>query len=87
MSTYILPTYVPYLDWKGTNWITFSTHFHEAMQANGYWGYLDGTCVHPIPKDVNMPTKVESEEDEAWEHEDSVAFCLLLQGLLDSTAL
>jgi hypothetical protein len=54
------------------------------MQTAHQWGYFDGTTLRPVPKDADMPTQVEEDAMEAWDHEDAVACYLLSQRLPDS---
>ena len=43
-----LPSSIPKLDASGINWVIFSLHFHDAVEAKGFWGHLDGTSTRPI---------------------------------------
>jgi hypothetical protein len=74
-----LHKYIPRLNPTGTNWGIFCLHFKQAMITCCHWKYLEGTAVHPVPKDEDKLTKEEAVELEAWDHNDFMAQFLLLQ--------
>jgi hypothetical protein len=57
------------------------------MQTLHHWTYFEGSTTCLVPTDVANPTSDEIKNIEAWEHEDLIACYLLLQHLLDTTAI
>ena len=47
-----LPFSIPKLDAVGINWIIFSVHFQDAVEANDFWGHFDGTSTHPVDSSI-----------------------------------
>lgn len=47
VTTDTLPSNVPKLDIKGTNWAIFSLRFQVAVEAKELWKYFDGSCPRP----------------------------------------
>ena len=72
-----LPATVPFLEEDGSNWATFTPHFGEAIQTICQWGYVDGTIMHPVPKDPAHPTNAESAAIKEWDCEDAIIQCRL----------
>jgi len=62
----ILPSSVPKLEASGLNWMIFSLHFQDAVEAKGYWGHFDGTTPRPIvAKPEDAPTAAKTTETTA----------------------
>jgi hypothetical protein len=87
-----LPTNVPKLDIKGTNWVIFSLCFQVAVEAKELWKQFDGTN----PKPTGLPTSsggtmTISPPDPVtlaqWQKTENLAKHLLTQRIPDSTAL
>ena len=47
ITTDTLPSNVPKLDVKGTNWAIFSFRFQVAIEAKELWSHFDGTSTSP----------------------------------------
>ena len=85
VTTNILPSNVPKLDMKGTNWVIFAFHFQVAVEAKDLWGHLDGstTCLkYPDPMSADQKTEVNK-----WVKDERMAKYLLAQRIPDSTTL
>ena len=49
ITTDVLPSNVPKLDAKGTNWAIFSWRFQVAVEAKELWSaHLDGSAPRPV---------------------------------------
>jgi hypothetical protein len=62
-----LPTSVPKLDASHTNWVIFTFHFQDAMEAKGFWGHFDGTSSRPVANPTGAPTSTELIATAQWE--------------------
>ena len=85
VTTDILPSNVPKLDVKGTNWAIFAFCFQVAVEVKDLWGHLDGstTCPkYPDPMSADQKTEVNK-----WVKDEQMAKYLLAQQIPDSTAL
>lgn len=83
VTTDTLPTNIPKLDIKGTNWAIFSLRFQVAVEAKELWKYFDGTC--PCPA---LPvTATETTVLEKWKKNENLTKHLLTQRIPNSTAL
>jgi hypothetical protein len=87
-----LPTNVPKLDIKGTNWAIFSLCFQIAVEAKDLWKQFDGTNPQPIgPLTTSGGTTVVSPPNPVtlaqWQKHESLTKHLLTQHIPDSTAL
>ena len=51
-----LPSSIPKLKASGLNWVIFSLHFQDAIEAKGYWGHFDGTDLHPVVTQTSPPS-------------------------------
>jgi hypothetical protein len=47
VTTDTLPSNIPKLDIKGTNWAIFLLQFQVAVEAKELWKYFDGSCPCP----------------------------------------
>ncbi|KAF8809460.1 hypothetical protein BYT27DRAFT_7056533, partial [Phlegmacium glaucopus] len=59
---------VPKLGDEGENWGIFLVRFKDAVQAKGFWGHFDGSCVIPVLS--AEPTAVEIAALEKWEKDE-----------------
>ena len=85
VTTDILPSNVPKLDMKGTNWAIFAFRFQVTVEAKDLWGHLDGStaCLkYPDPMSADQKTEVNK-----WVKDERMAKYLLAQRIPDSTAL
>ena len=85
VTTDILPSNVPKLDMKGTNWVIFAFRFQVTVEAKDLWDHLDGstTCPkYPDPMSADQKTEVNK-----WVKDEWMAKYLLTQRIPDSTAL
>ena len=85
VTTDILPSNVPKLDMKGTNWAIFAFRFQVAVEAKDLWGHLDGSTAcpkYPDPMSTDQKTEVNK-----WVKDEWMAKYLLAQRIPDSTAL
>jgi hypothetical protein len=83
VMTDTLPSNVPKLNIKGTNWAIFSLHFQVAVKAKELWKYFDSSCPHPA-----FPvTAAEVISVEKWQKNENLMKHLLTQWIPDSTAL
>ena len=80
-----LPSTVPKLEAKGTNWAVFLVRFCDAVKAKGYWGHFDGST--PMPTLPEKPTSKEIAAKDQWEKDERSAKSLLTQKLPDSTLM
>jgi hypothetical protein len=92
VTTDTLPTNVPKLDIKGTNWAIFSLRFQIAVEAKDLWKQFDGTNPKPVgPLATVGGTTVVSPPDPValaqWQKHENLAKHLLTQRIPDSTAL
>ncbi|KAF8814194.1 hypothetical protein BYT27DRAFT_7005183, partial [Phlegmacium glaucopus] len=59
---------VPKLGDEGGNWGIFLICFKDAVQAKGFWGHFDGSCVAPVlpaePSTAKIATLEKWEKDE-----------------------
>ncbi|KAG2758123.1 hypothetical protein P692DRAFT_20867022 [Suillus brevipes Sb2] len=83
VTTYTLPSNVPKLDIKGTNWAIFSLCFQVAVEAKELWKYFDGSC----PRPTSPVTATETTALEKWKKNENLTKHLLTQRIPDSTAL
>jgi len=87
-----LPTNVPKLDIKGTNWAIFSLCFQVAVEAKELWKQFDGTNPKPtgLPMTSGGTTTVSPPDPVAlaqWQKTENLAKHLLTQRIPDSTVL
>ena len=89
VSTNTLPSNVPKLDPKGTNWVIFSIRFKDAIAAKKKWGHFDGTA--PCPSFTVAAGAALSEKQlttiQTWNDDEASAKYLLSQRLPDSTVI
>ena len=85
VTTDILPSNVPKLDVKGTNWAIFAFRFQVAVEAKDLWGHLDGSTARPSYTDPLTPEQ--QTEVNKWVKDERMAKHLLAQRIPDSTAL
>ena len=78
---------IPCLKPNGSNWVIFSMHFQEAMEANLKWSHFDGSATCPVPKDAKNPTDDKKKSRLAWDQDEVMACYLLSQRLPDLTAI
>jgi hypothetical protein len=83
VTTDTLPSNVPKLDLKGSNWAIFLLHFQVAVEAKELWKYFDGSC----PRPTSPTTASEVTIAEKWQKNENLAKHLLTQQIPDSTAL
>ena len=77
VTTDILPSNVPKLDVKGTNWAIFAFCFQVAIEAKDLWGHLDGSTacpVYPAPLSADQTAEVNK-----WNKDEQMAKHLLAQ--------
>ncbi|KAJ8586925.1 hypothetical protein M405DRAFT_794886, partial [Rhizopogon salebrosus TDB-379] len=87
ITTDTLPSNVPKLELKGTNWAIFAFRFQTAVEAKELWKQFDGTTPCPTPVASSTPTAAETIAIEQWRKSESLAKNLLTQRVPDSTAL
>ncbi|ETW85218.1 hypothetical protein HETIRDRAFT_115390 [Heterobasidion irregulare TC 32-1] len=89
VSTNTLPSNVPKLDPKGTNWVIFSIRFKDAITTKKKWGHFDGTA--PCPSFTVATGATLSEKQlttiQTWNDDEASAKYLLSQRLPDSTVI
>ncbi|KAG2029447.1 hypothetical protein BDR03DRAFT_1018374 [Suillus americanus] len=83
VTTDTLPSNVPKLDIKGTNWAIFSLRFQVAVEAKELWKYFNGSCPHP----ASPVTATEIISVEKWQKNENLTKHLLTQRIPNSTAL
>ncbi|KAG2341950.1 hypothetical protein P692DRAFT_201684519, partial [Suillus brevipes Sb2] len=83
VTTDTLPSNVPKLDIKGTNWAIFSLRFQVAVEAKELWRFFDGSC----PRPASPVSATEVTALEKWRKNENLAKHLLTQRIPDSTAL
>ncbi|KAF8800888.1 hypothetical protein BYT27DRAFT_7066441, partial [Phlegmacium glaucopus] len=81
----LLSSTVPKLDDEGANWVIFFVRFKDAIQAKGFWGHFDGSCLAPTLS--SEPTTAEIAAKTQWEKNEYSAKTLLTQRLPDSTVM
>lgn len=94
-----LPSSILKLDVSGLNWVIFSVHFQDAVEAKGFWSYFDGTSPCPTadavsvtnPADGTVKVTPPSNDDLAavdkWVKDERSAKSLLTQKIPDSTLM
>ncbi|KAG1784721.1 uncharacterized protein HD556DRAFT_1193168, partial [Suillus plorans] len=92
VTTDTLPTNVPKLDIKGTNWVIFSLRFQIAVEAKELWKQFDGTNPKPVgPSTTSGGVTTTSPPDPVtlaqWQKSENLAKHLLTQRIPDSTML
>ncbi|ETW80100.1 hypothetical protein HETIRDRAFT_322796 [Heterobasidion irregulare TC 32-1] len=89
ISTDTLPSNVPRLDPKGTNWVIFSICFKDAITAKKKWGHFDSTAPHPsfIVAVGAALSKKQLATIQTWDDNEASAKYLLSQRLPDSTVI
>ena len=85
ITTDTLPSNVPKLDVKGTNWAIFVFCFQVAVEAKELWSHFDGSSSPPTVSAT--PTAMETTALNKWRKDESLAKHLLTQRIPDSTAL
>ena len=85
ITTDTLPSNVPKLDVKGTNWAIFMFHFQVAVEAKELWDHFDGTTTRPPGSDP--PTNDKTTAVNKWRKNEALVKHLLTQRIPDSTAL
>ena len=85
VTTDILPSNVPKLDVKGTNWAIFAFRFQVTVEAKDLWGHLDGSTARPSY--TNPLTPEQQTEVNKWVKDEWMAKHLLAQQIPDLTAL
>jgi hypothetical protein len=92
VTTDTLPTNVPKLDIKGTNWAIYSLHFQVAIEAKELWKQFDRTNPKPVgsPMTSGGTTTVSPLDPVAlaqWQKHKNLMKHLLTQHIPNSTAL
>jgi hypothetical protein len=92
VTTDTLPTNVPKLDIKGTNWVIFSLRFQVAIEAKELWKQFDGTNPKPVGSPITSggTTTVSPPDPVAlaqWQKHENLVKHLLTQHIPNSTAL
>ena len=88
ITTDTLPSNVPKLELKGTNWAIFAFRFQTAVAAKELWKQFDGKTPCPTPADMKAgATTAEAAAIEQWRKNENLAKNLLTQRIPDSTAL
>src|SRR6267154_535851 len=92
ITTDTLPTNVPKLDIKGTNWVIFSLRFQVTVEAKDLWKQFDGTNPKSVgPSMTSGGTTTVSPPDPVtltqWQKHENLAKHLLTQRIPDSTVL
>jgi hypothetical protein len=93
VTTDTLPSNVPKLEIKGTNWAIFSLRLQITIEAKELWKHFDGTTPPPVGPPIAGPngTTVSSPPDPddlaKWQKNENLAKHLLFQRIPDSTAL
>ncbi|KAF8550141.1 hypothetical protein OG21DRAFT_1420155, partial [Imleria badia] len=87
VTTDTLPSNVPKLDVKGTNWAIFAFRFQTAVEAKDMWGHFDGTAAKPMFTSPIMMSTDETDEHNKWRKNKGISKHLLTQCIPDSTAL
>ena len=85
ITTDTLPSNVPKLDVKGTNWAIFTFHFQVTIEAKELWSHFNGTSTPPT-----IPATLMAAETTAlnkWQKDESLAKHLLTQQIPNLTAL
>ena len=93
VTTDTLPSNVPKLDIKGTNWAIFSLRFQIAVEAKELWNHFDGTSPLPVGTPTTSPggntvvTPPDADTLAKWQKSEKLAKHLLAQRIPDSTVL
>ncbi|OAX31639.1 hypothetical protein K503DRAFT_671825, partial [Rhizopogon vinicolor AM-OR11-026] len=93
VTTDTLPSNVPKLDIKGTNWAIFSLRFQIAVEAKELWKQFDGTNPCPVGASTTatdgtvVVSPPDADELAQWQKSENLAKHLLTQRIPDSTAL
>ena len=85
-----LPSSVPKLENTRTNWAVFEIHFHDAIEAKGFWSHFDRSLQHPVVISVTAPdgsTTIDVASLAQWEKDKHSAKLLLNQKIPDSTLM
>ena len=77
VTTDMLPSNVPKLDFKGTNWAIFTFCFQTAVEAKDMWGHFNGTVAKPLFSSPMSTDK--AEEYKKWRKNEGIAKHLLIQ--------
>ena len=80
-----LPSTVPLLDAKGSNWAIFYIHFMDAIEAKGFWEHFDGLMTPPVISEMSTAAEIATKNQ--WDKNERSAKALLTQWLLDSTVM
>lgn len=68
ITTDTLPSNVPKLELKGTNWAIFAFRFQTAVKAKELWKQFDGNTPCPSPANASAgPTATETTAIEQWQ--------------------
>lgn len=87
VTTDSLPSNVPKLDVKGTNWAIFAFRFQVAVEAKDLWKQFDGSTPQPVAATTSPLTETETAANALWRKHESQAKNLLTQRIPDSTVL
>jgi hypothetical protein len=93
VTTDTLPSNVPKLDIKGTNWAIFSLRFQIAVEAKELWDHFDGTNQSPVGTPTTssggatVATPPDPDALAKWQKSEKLARNLLAQRIPDSTVL
>ncbi|KAF8835580.1 hypothetical protein BDN67DRAFT_867287, partial [Paxillus ammoniavirescens] len=87
VTTDSLPTNVPKLDVKGTNWAIFTFRFQVAVEAKDLWKQFDGSMPQPVAATTSPLTETETAANALWRKHESQAKNLLTQRIPNSTVL
>ncbi|KAG2338444.1 hypothetical protein BDR05DRAFT_843442, partial [Suillus weaverae] len=92
VTTDTLPSNIPKLDLKGTNWAIFSLRFQITVEAKDLWKQFDRSNPKPVgsPTQTGGTTTVSPPDPVAlaqWQKYENLAKHLLTQRIPDSTAL
>jgi len=93
ITTDTLPSNVPKLEMKGTNWAIFSLRLQTAVEAKELWKQFNGTSPRPVSTSMKAPdgsvvvSPPDPDELAKWQKNKNLAKHLLFQRIPDSTAL
>src|SRR5882757_27707 len=93
VTTDTLPSNVPKLEIKGTNWAIFSLRLQIAVEAKELWKHFDGSTPRPVGATTTQTDGsilVSPPDPDAlakWQKNENLAKHLLYQRIPDSTAL
>ncbi|KAF8546916.1 hypothetical protein OG21DRAFT_1378084, partial [Imleria badia] len=83
VTTNTLPSNVPKLNVKGTNWVIFAFRFQTAVKAKDMWGHFDGPVAKPMF--ASPMSAEETDEHNKWHKNEGILKHLLTQHIINET--